>query len=205
MLSMSVAEKRFPSGEEYLAWERKADFKSEYLRGEIYAMSGAALNHNIISSNLNRFIGNKLDGRPCLALGSDMKVQIDTADAYFYPDISGLCGELEFHDDRQDIYRNPQFVIEILSDSTESFDRGKKFFNYQMLPSLKEYVLVSQKRAVVEIFRKDGDRWIYQLLKGADAVLGLESVDCEVSFEEIYRNVEFPPEEPLPVPPGIPR
>jgi Uma2 family endonuclease len=202
---MPVAAKRFPTGEEYLAWEREAEFKSEYLRGQIYAMSGAALNHNIIASNLNRHIGNRLDGRPFLVLGSDMRVQVDTADAYFYPDVSGLCGEFEFHDDRQDTYKNPQFIIEILSDSTESYDRGKKFFNYQMLPSLNEYVLVSQKMAAVEVYRKDGDRWIYQLLKGMDAVMKLESVGCEVAFHEIFRNVEFPPEEPLPVPPDIAR
>lgn len=202
---MSVAAKRIPTGEEYLAWEREAEFKSEYLRGEIYAMSGASLNHNIISSNLTREIGNGLKGRPCLAFVSDMKVQIDAADAYFYPDLSGLCGKLEFHDDRQDTCRNPQFIIEIISDRTESYDRGKKFFSYQMLPSLKEYVLVSQKMAAVEVYRKDGDRWIYQLLKGMDAVLKLESVGCEVPFDEIFRNVEFPPEEPLPVPPDIAR
>jgi len=202
---MSVAEKRFPTGEEYLAWEREADFKSEYLRGEIYAMSGAGLNHNIIASNLNRSIGNQLDGRPCLVLGSDMRVQVDSADAYFYPDLSGLCGEFEFHDDRQDTYKNPQFVIEILSDSTESYDRGKKFFSYQMLPSLREYVLVSQKMVAVEVYRKDGDSWIYRLLKGDDAVLELESVGCEVPVGEIYRNVKFPPDDGAPVRSDVPR
>ena len=202
---MSVAEKRLPTGEDYLAWEREADFKSEYLRGQIYAMSGASVEHNTISMNLSSEIHAQLKGRPCRAFVSDMKVQIDTADAYFYPDISGLCGELEFHDDKRDTYRNPQLVIEILSDSTESYDRGKKFLHYQMLPSLKEFVIVSQKTAVVEVYRKDGDRWIYQLSRGSGAVLRLESVGCEVPFEEIYRNVEFPPEEPLPVPPDIAR
>ncbi len=196
---MSVAGKRFPTGEEYLAWEREADFKSEYLRGEIYAMSGAGLNHNIIASNLNRAIGNRLEGRPCLVLGSDMRVQVDVADAYFYPDISGLCGEFEFHDDRQDTYKNPQFIIEILSDSTESYDKGKKFFNYQMLSSLKEYVLVSQKMVAVELYRKDGDRWIYQLLRGDDECLELESVGCEVPIVEVYRNVKFPVDDEAPV------
>jgi hypothetical protein len=130
---MPAAEKRFPPGEQYLAWEREADFKSEYLRGEIYAMSGASLEHNTIASNLNGALWNQLKGRPCRVLGSDMRVQVEAADAYFYPDISGLCGEFDFHDDRKDAYKNPQFVIEILSDSTESYDRGKKFFHYQTL------------------------------------------------------------------------
>ena len=200
---MPAAEKRFSTGKEYLALERDADFKSEYLRGEIYAMSGASLNHNIIAGNLTRFLGNKLDGRPCRVFVSDMKVQIHTADAYFYPDISGLCGEMEFHDDRRDIYGNPEFVIEILSDSTELYDRGKKFFYYQMLPSLKEYVLVSQNSAVLEVYRKDGDHWIYQLLRNSDAILKLESIGCELTFSEIFRGVDFSLEESVFDPPNI--
>jgi Uma2 family endonuclease len=195
---MSAAEKRFPTGEQYLAWEREADFKSEYLAGEIYAMSGAALNHNIIATNLTREISNHLKGRPCQVLGSDMRVQVEAADAYFYPDLSGLCGGFDFHDDRRDTYKNPHFVIEILSDSTESYDRGKKFFHYQSLPSLKEYVLVSQGEVAVEIYRKDGDRWIYQLITVEGAALKLESVDCEVPLSEIYRNVTFAAEQPAP-------
>jgi Uma2 family endonuclease len=195
---MSAGEKRVPTGEQYLAWEREADFKSEYLRGEIYAMSGAALNHNTIATNLTREISNHLKDRPCQVLGSDMRVQVEAADAYFYPDLSGLCGQFDFHDERKDTYKNPQFVIEILSASTESYDRGKKFFHYQTLPSLREYVLVSQGEAAVEIYRKDGDRWIYQLLTGSGAELRLESVDCTVPLSEIYRNVTFPAAQPAP-------
>lgn len=195
---MSAAEKRFPTGEQYLAWEREADFKSEYLRGEIYAMSGASLEHNIIATNLTREISNHLKDRPCQIFGSDMRVQAEEADAYFYPDLSGLCGQFDFHDDRKDSYKNPQFVIEILSDSTESYDRGKKFHSYQTLPSLREYVLVWQDQAVVEVFRKDGNRWIYQLINGEGAALRLESVDCEVSLSEIYRNVTFTTEVAAP-------
>lgn len=167
--------------------------------GLIYAMSGAGLNHNIIASNLTIEIGTELKGKPCQVLGSDMKVRVNEADAYFYPDLSGLCGEFEFHDERQDVYRNPQFIIEILSDSTESYDRGKKFFSYQMLPSLKEFVLISQKMMAVEVYRKDDDRWIYQLVRGDHESLRLESVGCEVPLAGIYRNVRFPPEKEAPV------
>ncbi len=196
MFRMSAGEKRFSTGEQYLAWEREADFKSEYLRGEIYAMSGASLEHNIIASNLNGALWNQFKDRPCRVLGSDMRVQVVEADAYFYPDLSGLCGGFDFHDERKDTYKNPQFVIEILSASTESYDRGKKFFHYQTLPSLREYVLVSQGEAAVEIYRKEGDRWIYQLLTGPGAELKLESVDCTVPLSEIYRNVTFTAEMP---------
>ena len=122
-----------------------------------------------------------------------MKVRVDFSDAYFYPDLLGLCGEFEPHNGRDHTCRNPQFIIEILSDSTEAYDRGRKFLNYQTVPSLQEYVLVSQTEKVVEVFRKDGNRWVYQALKGDDAVLKLESVGCEVPLLEIYGGVEFPP------------
>lgn len=202
---MSAAEKKFTSGEEYLAWEREANFKSEYIHGEIFAMAGAGLNHNMIVLNLAAEIRSQLRGKPCRVMSADMKVQVDAANSYFYPDISGLCGEFEFQDERDDTYRNPQFVIEVLSDSTESFDRGKKFFYYQMLPSLKEYVLISQKMATVEVYRKDENRWIYQLMMGEDAVLKLESVGCEVPFSEIFLNVNFPAENLAPVSLDVPQ
>lgn len=192
---MSVAEKGLPTGEEYLKWEEDAFERSEFIAGEIFAMSGASLAHNTISSNLNGEIRSGLKGRPCRVFSSDMKVRVDFADAYFYPDLVGLCGEFEPHDGRDHICRNPQFIIEIVSDGTEAYDRGKKFLNYQTLASLKEYVLVSQREKVVEVYRREGNHWIYQALEGDHAVLKLESVGCEVTFPEIFRNVEFPPPE----------
>ncbi len=186
---MSVAGKRFQSGEEYLEWEKDAFEKSEFIAGEIYAMAGAGLAHNTITSNLNGEIRNGMKGRPCQVFSSDMKVRVDVADAYFYPDISGLCGEFEFHDGRNDIFRNPGFIIEVISDSTESYDRGMKFLHYQTLPSLKEYVLVSQRRKLVETYRKDEGCWIYHRLEGEDAVLKLESVKCEIPLSEIFSNI----------------
>jgi Uma2 family endonuclease len=105
-----------------------------------------------------------------------MKVRVDVAEAYFYPDLSGLCGEFEFHDGRDDSCRNPQFIIEIVSDRTESYDRGEKFFHCQTLPSPKEYLLVSQRKKLAQIYRKQGDHWIYRLLGDDDAVPKLESV-----------------------------
>ncbi len=172
--------------------------KSEFIAGRIFAMAGAGVWHNIISSNLAAEIGNQMKNRPCLVLAGAMKVRVDAADAYFYPDLSGRCGEIEFHNGRDDIYKNPQFVIEILSESTESYDRGRKFHRYQTVRSLRVYVLVWQTEAVVEVYRKDGDRWIYQLHTGDGAALKLESVDCEVPLSEIYRNVIFPAEVAAP-------
>lgn len=188
---MNTLGKALPTPAEYLAAERVADFKSEYVRGEIFAMSGAVLNHNRIAMNLSREISNQFKDRPCEIVGSAMKVRVEAADCFFYPDLSGLCGEFEFHDERRDIYTNPQFIIEILSDSTESYDRGGKFSDYQTLPSLREYVLVSQKSEAVETFRKQDDHWIYRLHRGPGSSLKLESVDCEIPFAEVYRNVVF--------------
>jgi Uma2 family endonuclease len=180
------------SPEEYHAAERDADFKSEYIRGEVITMSGAALNHNRICANLAGEIREQLKDQPCEVVASDMKVQVEKADCFFYPDLSGLCDGFDLSDDREDIYTNPQFIIEVLSDSTESYDRGKKFFNYQTLESLREYVLVSQKSKAVETFRKEEDHWLYRLHQGDEAVLKLDSVNCEIPLREIYRNVTFP-------------
>lgn len=188
---MSALPKHTPTPEQYLEQERSADFKSEYIAGEIFAMSGAKLNHNRIQSNLIGEIRNLFKNRPCDVLGSDMKVWIDQAESFVYPNLSGLCGDFEFYDDREDTYSNPQFVVEILSDSSESYDRGKKFLYYQTLESLLEYVLVSQDETVVEIFRKNGTDWIYHSYRKPDEMLRLDSVGCEIPLSEIYRNVTF--------------
>ncbi len=160
-------------------------------------MAGASLAHNRISSNLSRKIGIGLKGRGCDVFSSDTQVRVEIADAYFYPDLVGLCGEFEPHDGRDHICRNPEFIIEILSDGTEAYNRGRKFRLYQTVPSLKEYVLVSQNQRLVEIFRKQGNHWIYQAHEGDDAVLKLESAGCEVALSEIFRNVVLSPLAPI--------
>jgi len=188
---VTAVEKLYIAPNDYLESERVAEEKSEYVDGEIYAMSGATFEHNQIASNTLAFIHGALRERPCQVLGSDMKVWLETVNTFAYPDISGLCGPVEFYDDKRDIYSNPQFIIEVLSDSTESYDRGDKFFRYQSLTNLREYVLISQKMIAVEVYRKQGDDWLYHLYRESDAVLRLDSVDCAIPLSEIYRNVEF--------------
>ncbi len=188
---MDALRKTLPTAEEYLAVEREIEGRNEYYQGQIYAMSGAGLDHNRICGNLSGEIREQLKDRPCEAFASEMKVRIEVADCFFYPDISGLCGPMEFHDGRKDIYLNPVFVIEILSDSTEAYDRGKKFLAYQSLASLKEYVMVSQIAATVEIYRREGEHWTYEQVSGKGRSLVLASVGCEIPFSEIYRNVDF--------------
>ncbi len=195
---MPALAKSLPTASEYLAAEREADFKSEFYQGHIYplyggdpvrGMSGATVNHNRIVTNLSREISQQLKNRPCETFGSDMKVRVEEDDCFFYPDISGLCGPIDFHDEKKDIYLNPAFIIEVSSDSTESFDRRKKLQSYRKIPGLKEYVLVSQRKKSVEIFRKQDDQWNGEILQ--DGTLILDTVSCEIPFEEIYRNVDF--------------
>jgi Uma2 family endonuclease len=180
------------TAEEYLRLERDAEFKSEYVNGNVYAMAGAKVNHNRIAANVLRNLGNQLRSRPCEAFGSDMKVRIDKANAFRYPDISALCGPILFHDQVQDAYCNPSVIVEVLYPSTEILDRGEKFTLYRLLDSLIEYVLVRQDRVEVEVFTRDDEgRWtsiVYN--EGADSFV-LSCIGCSLSLAEIYEKVTF--------------
>lgn len=186
---MSAAEKLKISPAEYLARERAALDKNEYVDGEIFAMAGASYEHNLIAGNLTGEIRAAFKDRPCVVLGSDMKVWMAAANTFAYPDLSGLCGRPEFHDERRDVYTNPAFIIEILSESTETYDRGGKFHRYQTLPSLQEYVLVSQHTVAVDVYRRHEAGWLYQSLQSLGDTLRLDSVDAASPLAEIYRGV----------------
>ncbi|MCK9209412.1 MAG: Uma2 family endonuclease [Ignavibacteriaceae bacterium] len=189
---MIPKKKTFITPEEYLEIERKAGFKSEYFNGEMFALAGAGKTHNKISSNLIINIGAHLKNKSCLIYGSDMKVKIKSSGLYTYPDISVVCGDEKFEDDESDILLNPKLVIEILSESTESYDRGKKFEHYRTLESLQEYVLVSQEKPKVEQFLKQpDDKWLYSEVNGIDSIVPLSSIECEIDLKEIYHKVEF--------------
>jgi Uma2 family endonuclease len=186
---MSAAEKLKLTPAAYLERERAAPERSEYVDGEVFAMAGGTFKHSLIAANLIREISERLKDRPCVVLGSDMKVWIEAANTFAYPDLSGRCGPLDFYDERQDVYANPEFIVEILSPGTESYDRGGKFLRYQTLASLREYVLVSQETATVEIYRRHEAGWLYESMQNLNAVLRLDSVDCSVPLAEIYRGV----------------
>ena len=198
---MSAAEQLKMTPEEYLEMERAAETKSEYadgevrkweyVDGEVFAMAGATVQHTRIARNLSAELHAAMKDRPCEVLGLEAKVWLEVANTFAYPDVSGRCGPFDFYDDRQDIYTNPQFIIEILSDSTEAYDRGDKFTRYQTLPSLEEYVLVSQRSVSVEIFRRHEAGWLYNGYRELTDELHLASVDCRVPLAEIYRDVEF--------------
>jgi Uma2 family endonuclease len=179
--------------DDYLAVERKAiDEKHEYVAGRVYAMTGASYNHNLIVANLSRRLGNQLEARPCSVLTNDMRVRIETADACKYPDVVTLCEEPQFYDDRCDVLLNPILVIEVLSPSTEAYDRGGKFAVYRALPCLREYVLVAQDRFSVEVFtRQPDDRWLLTAYSTPEDEVVFDSIRCQIALREIYDKVQI--------------
>jgi Uma2 family endonuclease len=184
---MSTQRDTYLTPEEYLAIEREAEYKSEYMDGVVYDMSGASLRHNTIVANVIIELGQQLRGRPCRALPSDIKVRMPDSRKFFYPDVSVLCGEPQFHDDRQDIILNPTLIVEVLSESTAAFDRGLKFRAYQQLVSLQEYILISQDENVVEHYvRQSRDSWTYTAALGMESTLNLPSIECTLSLQSIY-------------------
>jgi len=179
--------------EEYLKFERASEIKHEYYDGEIFAMTGAKVNHNRIGSNINRCLGNQLADRSCDVFLSDMRVKIQKVDKYTYPDVVVACGDLELEDEKFDTLLNPVVIIEILSNSTELYDRAEKFAHYRLIPSLQEYILVSQYHCKVEKFiRGDDGIWrIFDPYTNIDTKIKLESIDCQLLLSEIYHRVEF--------------
>jgi Uma2 family endonuclease len=186
----SIPQKRIPP-EEYLRRERAAETKSEYDDGVVYAMAGAARRHNVILAGVLHSLESRLSAR-CEVYPSDMKVRIHRPTRYFYPDASVACGELQFEDGHEDVLLNPLVIIEVLSDSTERYDRGRKFNAYQTIESLQEYVLVSTDGYLVEHFSREGDQWLYSKVEGRDATLPLPAANCELPLREIYHRVDLP-------------
>lgn len=177
---------------EYLQHERQAEFKSEYLDGEIYAMAGASRRHNQITSNLVISLGSQLLEKPCGVYSSDMKVRTRTekTNKYSYPDVVVVCGEEQFEDEKGDVLLNPLVIIEVLSESTEAYDRGLKFFHYQLIPSLHEYLLIAQDYCRVEKYlRQDNNHWVYSEYHDMQDIIEITTLQCQIKIAEIYRRV----------------
>ncbi|MDS4069452.1 MAG: Uma2 family endonuclease [Candidatus Competibacter sp.] len=189
---MSLQPKPCLSPEDYLALERSAEFKSEYFDGEIFAMTGASEPHNLIVVNTVRELGNQLKKRPCKVYASDMRVKVSPTGLYTYPDLVVVCGKAQFDDSHVDTLLNPTLIVEVLSGSTEAYDRGRKFEHYRKLESLAEYVLIAQHHPHVESYRRQPDhRWMLTDSDGLDGSLRLDAIDCELTLAEIYDKVEF--------------
>ncbi len=180
------------SAGEYLEAERKAVEKHELMNGKIITMQGASLRHNRIVKNLISSIDAKLKGGGCEVFPSDLRVNIPATNSFCYPDLTIVCGKPELLDEQFDNLLNPSVIIEVLSPSTESYDRGNKFFTYQLIPSLKEYILVDSADAAVQtIVKKDDGLWKFDTLTGMAAILTLATIDQQILLSDIYRNVEF--------------
>ena len=175
--------------EEYLALERRAEFKSEYDSGYLNAMSGASREHNLIAGNTHRELSTQLRGRPCESYISDMRVRANATGLFSYPDVSVVCGEPRFLDKEVDTLLNPTVIIEVLSPSTEAYDRGRKFAHYRRLASLREYVLIAQDKVLVERFTRQGEDWVLTELSRLDEILRLDSIGCAVPLREVYDRV----------------
>ena len=189
----SYIAKSILSPDEYLEIEDRSESRHEYLAGEIFAMAGANRNHNRIVSNMVVGLGTQLKDRPCNVYANDMRVRVEEADLYTYPDIVITCGEERFAEPKAHNLLNPQIIIEVLSNSTEAYDRGKKFEFYQQLESLREYILISQNSYRVEQYvKQEAQQWLYFEAHGLDGNLTLPSIDCRLMLQDIYVKVMIP-------------
>jgi Uma2 family endonuclease len=190
---MSSHPKTFLTPEQYLAIEREAPYKSEYHRGEMLAMAGAREGHNLISTNAVRELSEKLRSRPCRVYGSDMRVSVGPDD-YAYPDVSAVCGAPQFLDRTRDTLLNPNLIVEVLSPSTEAYDRGRKFELYQSIRSFTEYLLLASDRLHADLYvRQPNGLWLLRSCSALEDTLPLDSVDCRLTLADLYEKVEFDP------------
>jgi len=176
--------------EEYLERERAAEFKHEFVGGEIFAMPGGSLRHSRLAVNWTFELVSKLRGADCGVFSSDARVRTSATGSFVYPDVSVACGELPLYRDAYDILTNPKVVIEVLSPSTADYDRGRKFELYREISSLQEYVLVHTASAHVEHFaRKEDASWIFREYRGLESAVALASIECTVRMMDAYAGV----------------
>ena len=204
-MAASAAQTRL-TPEEYIAFERKAlpdadIIRHEYINGELIAMSGASRAHNLITINISTALHSRLRGNRCETYANEMRVSTPTTTSYFYPDVVVVCEEPRFEDDAFDTLLNPIIFVEVLSPSTQVYDRREKFAHYRQLTSLQEYVLVSQDKVLVEHYRRQekqdttlvtGKDWIFTDFQELEESLPLTSIQCELPLQEIYERITFP-------------
>lgn len=187
---MSTAEKKHYTVEEYLEIDRRSPVKCEYYQGEIFAMAGASPDHNVIAANVIGELRNRLKGGPCVPYAGDLRVKVDRTELYAYPDATVICGQPNYDEEDRITVLNPTLVVEVLSDSTEKYDRGTKRRHYAEIESLKEYLIIDQHEAKVELHIRQPDGSLTRSdFVGLEAVVPLASVKCELPLAEIYYNV----------------
>ena len=188
---VAYGKKRFTE-EEYLSFENASQEKHEYYQGEIFAKAGAKINHNLITTNLLSILQQSLKGKSCRPFNSDQRIYVPQNTLYTYPDISVVRGEWMTKDNDEYNLLNPILIIEVLSNSTRSYDRGDKFKLYRDIPSLREYVLVDSASLAIEAFRvNDNEHWELEELKHSEKVLTLHSINVEIPLSDIYDNTKL--------------
>lgn len=196
---MSTAEKRRYTVEEYLELERASAFKHEYYQGEVIPLGRASFAHDQLILNLNRILERQIKDRPCRLLSGKIRVKDLEGALYGYPDVTVVCSDPQFEDNVLDTLLNPKVIVEVLSETTEAYDRGKKIAQYRLIESLEQYVLISQEEYSVEVFTKQDDgQWALSDGQGLNSSIELSVLDCTLALSEIYRRVEIPqqPEKP---------
>ena len=189
---MATQRSPFNTLEEYLDLDAAAEYKSEYLSGQIYAMAGGSPEHNRIGFNVITALGAQLSGAPCIGYTSDQRIK--AGGLYTYPDVTVICGQPRFSEGRKDTLLNPNLIVEVLSPSTEAYDRGEKFAHYRQIESLQEYVLISQDKPRIERYLRQPDNtWNYTAADGLQAALSLNSIGCTLKLEQVYTDVELQP------------
>ncbi len=189
---MSTVPKTRLTAEQYLATERAAQFRSEFYRGEMFAMVGASRKHNLIAGNVFGELHRQFKDRKCEVYQSDMRVKVNATGLYTYPDIVATCDEPRFEDDHVDTLVNPKVIVEVLSPSTELWDRGKKFEHYRSIPSLREYVMIAQDEVLVETFTRNADdHWVLSDHRTLNEVVVLDSISCQINLSDIYARIDF--------------
>jgi len=179
--------------EEYLALERAAEIKSEFLNGEIFAMSGGTSRHSGLQRNLLVELANRLEGGPCQPFTDSLKISVPAARLYTYPDLSVVCGQPQYRDNREEGLLNPAVIAEVLSSSTEAYDRGRKFQYYRMIDSLAEYILVDQNQVLVECYSRGADNssWTLRTYTNQDEEVHINSIGVSIPLSRLYRQIEF--------------
>lgn len=190
-VAVSTLPKSFITPEQYLEIERAAGHKSEYFNGEMFAMAGAPENHGLIQMNVCGLLWQQIRGKPCRGYTSEMRVRVSPTGLYTYPDATVVCGEPAFLDQRRDTLINPTLVVEVLSPSTEAYDRGRKFEHYQTIESLRYYLLISSERVRTDLFMIAEGRW--SAASRLEDTIELEAVGCQLKLADIYEKVEFEP------------
>jgi Uma2 family endonuclease len=182
------------SFDEWLAAEReRLEGRTEFVDGEVFAMAGGSREHNLITTNIVGELRAQFKGRPCCVYSGDLKVKVGAAEAGAYPDVMAICGEHRYLDDKRDVVTNPTLIVEVLSDSTEAYDRGDKFALYRGLPSLNAYLLVAQNRVRAELYERQADgNWLLRVFDDLSGTVPLAPVDATLALAEVYDKVELP-------------